>query len=71
MAGRVARPDDEIYLVLQVLVDPSKGLIDEGKRRVAVAGFCAKVARWAFAPMTGMFFVSGRVVLVEGVRVKI
>ena len=71
MAGRVASPDNEVYLVLQVLVDPPKGFIDEGERRVAIAGLCTKVARWAFASMTGIFFVGGGVVLVEGVRVQI
>jgi len=35
VSRRVARPDDKVDIVLDIVLDPSKCLIDERKRRIA------------------------------------
>ena len=57
MAGRITRPNDEIDLVLQILVYPFEGGIDQGDGRVTVGGLGAENACWSFSSMTGIFLL--------------
>lgn len=59
VTSRVASPDDEIDLALQVRIDPSESLIDEGKWRIAIGGFRAVQTRDSRAPVTFCIFFCG------------
>lgn len=68
---RVSGPDDKVYRVLQVCLDPSEGRVDERKRRVAVAHLGAVVACGAGSSMACRIALGGRMDLVERVRMQV
>ena len=68
---RVACPDDEVYGVFEVFVNPVEGCIDQGYGRIAVRGFCAELACRALTSMTGLVIFGGGVSLVEGIWVEV
>jgi hypothetical protein len=50
--GRVACPDDKIYIILDILVYPIECLVDESERRVAAGSLCAVYAGRPMLAMT-------------------
>jgi len=71
VAGAVAGPDDEVDLVLEVLLDPGEGGVDEGVRGVAVGRLGAVGAGVALAAVAGVVLVGRGVAFVELVGVEV
>jgi hypothetical protein len=71
VTGRVASPDDEVNVVLDISGDPVKGGIDERERRVTVRRLGAKGASKSMAAVASDALLSGRVNFVELIGVKI
>ena len=49
MASRIASPNDEVYRIFQMLVDPVEGGIDKKERGVAIRSFCTEFSGGALA----------------------
>ena len=71
MPSGISSPNDEVYSIFQILIDPTESSVDKGFRRVAVRGFRAKDASRPIASMAGVVFFGRRVGLIEPVRVEI
>ena len=71
MSSGVPSPNDKVYSIFQIVIDPSESSINKGLRRVAVCGFRAEDASWPIASMAGVFFFGGRVGLIESIGVEI
>lgn len=71
MPSGISSPNDEVYRIFQIVIDPSESSVDKGFRRVAVRGFGAEDASWPIASMAGVFFFGRRVGLIEPIRVEI
>ena len=71
MSRCVARPDDEIDLILQVLGDPFEGVIDKRERRIAVGRLGAIGASRALSAMAGDAFFGGGMDLVKFIGMEI
>lgn len=68
---RVARPDDKVYAVPDIVVDPLERLVDERVGRVAGGRLCAVYARGAMFAVASSVCCGARVCLVVGVRMKV
>lgn len=53
VTDRVAGPDDEIDLILDILFDPTERLVDQGEGRIAVRPLLSKVSCLPFAVVAG------------------
>jgi hypothetical protein len=71
VSGRVACPDNKIYIILDVLVYPIERLVDESERRVAAGSLCAVYAGRPTLAMTCCLFLRTRVRLVEWIWVEV
>lgn len=69
MSGAVTGPDNEVDLVLQVVLYPVEGGVDEGKGTVTVGCLCAIGSCGSIAAMARIILLCGGVDLVELVRV--
>lgn len=59
MTRGVTSPDDKVYRIFQVLVDPMECCINEGYRRVAIRGFGAECTSRPSPSVTGFLSLSG------------
>ena len=71
MSSRISSPNDEVYSIFKIFIDPTESSVDKGFRRVAVRGFRAEDASRSIAPMAGVVFFGRRVGLVEPIRVEV
>ena len=71
VSRRVARPDDEVDVVLDILVDPLERLVDERERRVAARRLGAIHARRPMSAMAGCVRRCARVGLVKRIGVEV
>lgn len=71
MARRVASPDDKVYVVLDIVLDPFERLVDEGEGGVAGRRLCAVDTGGPMAAMAGGICSGARVRLVEGVGMEV
>ena len=71
MPSGISSPNDEIYGIFQIVIDPMEGSVDKGFRRVAVCGFRAEDASRPIASMAGVVFFGRRVGLIELISVEI
>lgn len=71
VSRRVARPNHKIDVVLDIVVDPSKGRVDQGKRRIAAGRLCTVDACRSSLAVTCCLSRGTRVRLVERVGVEV
>ena len=71
MPSGISSPNDEVYGIFQIVIDPLEGSVDKGSRRVAVRGFRAEDASRPIASMAGVLFFGRGVGLIELVRMEI
>lgn len=68
---RVARPDDEIDVVLEMLIDPFECLIDQRKGRVTTGCLSAVDTSRTMPTVAGVTRAGTRIRLVEGIGVYV
>ena len=71
MPSGISSPNDEVYGIFQIVINPLEGSVDKGLRRVAVRGFRAEDASRPIASMAGVVFFGRRVGLIKLIRVEI
>ena len=71
MPSRISSPNDEVYSIFEIVIDPTESRVDKGFRRVAVRGFCAEDASRSIASMAGVVFFGRGVGFIEPIRVEI
>ena len=71
MPSGISSPNDEVYGIFQIVIDPLEGSVDKGFGRVAVRSFRAEDASRPIASMAGVVFFGRGVGLIELVRVEI